>query len=74
MLKRNYNLEDPEQKTGFYNAAARKLLEFPVDRVYSKLRKRSKKSTRHEKSKPAFPNLKALLLIKKSMEQMRRVN
>ncbi len=29
VLKRNYNLEDPEQKTGFYNAAARKLLEFP---------------------------------------------
>lgn len=29
VLKRNYNLEDPEQKTAFYNAAARKLLEFP---------------------------------------------
>ncbi len=29
MLKRSYDLEDPEQKTGFYNAVARKLLEFP---------------------------------------------
>lgn len=29
MLKRDYDLEDPEQKTGFYNAVARKLLEFP---------------------------------------------
>ena len=29
VLKRDYNLEDPEQKTNFYNAVARKLLEFP---------------------------------------------
>ena len=29
ILKRDYNLEDPEQKTNFYNAVARKLLEFP---------------------------------------------
>lgn len=29
VLKRDYELEDPEQKTKFYNAAARKLLEFP---------------------------------------------
>lgn len=29
VLKREYQLEDPEQKTKFYNAAARKLLEFP---------------------------------------------
>lgn len=29
VLKRDYNLEDPEQKTKFYNAVARKLLEFP---------------------------------------------
>ena len=29
VLKRDYDLEDPEQKTRFYNAAARKLLEFP---------------------------------------------
>ncbi len=29
VLKRSYDLEDPEQKTGFYNAVARKLLEFP---------------------------------------------
>ena len=28
VLKRDYQLEDPEQKTRFYNAAARKLLEF----------------------------------------------
>ena len=28
VLKREYQLEDPEQKTRFYNAAARKLLEF----------------------------------------------
>ncbi len=28
VLKRDYNLEDPEQKTNFYNAVARKLLEF----------------------------------------------
>ncbi len=28
VLKRDFNLEDPEQKTRFYNAAARKLLEF----------------------------------------------
>lgn len=29
VLKREYQLEDPEQKTKFYNAVARKLLEFP---------------------------------------------
>lgn len=29
VLKRDYELEDPEQKTKFYNAVARKLLEFP---------------------------------------------
>ena len=29
VLKRDYNLEDPEQKTNFYNVVARKLLEFP---------------------------------------------
>ncbi len=29
VLKRNYDLEDPEQKTRFYNETARKLLEFP---------------------------------------------
>ncbi|MDD3253857.1 MAG: DNA primase [Lachnospiraceae bacterium] len=29
VLKRDYQMEDPEQKTRFYNAAARKLLEFP---------------------------------------------
>ena len=29
VLKREYDLEDPEQKTRFYNATARKLLEFP---------------------------------------------
>ena len=29
VLKRDYNLDDPEQKTNFYNAVARKLLEFP---------------------------------------------
>lgn len=28
VMKREYELEDPEQKTRFYNAAARKLLEF----------------------------------------------
>ena len=28
VLKRNYQLEDPEQKTAFYNQTARKLLEF----------------------------------------------
>ncbi len=28
VMKRDYQLEDPEQKTKFYNAAARKLLEF----------------------------------------------
>ena len=28
VLKREYDLDDPEQKTKFYNAAARKLLEF----------------------------------------------
>lgn len=34
VLKRSYELEDPEQKTAFYNAAARKLLEFsePLER------------------------------------------
>ncbi len=29
VMKREYDLEDPEQKTRFYNSAARKLLEFP---------------------------------------------
>lgn len=29
VLKREFNLEDPEQKTRFYNGVARKLLEFP---------------------------------------------
>lgn len=29
VLKANYNMEDPEQKTEFYNRTARKLLEFP---------------------------------------------
>lgn len=29
VCKKNYNMEDPEQKTGFYNEVARKLLEFP---------------------------------------------
>ncbi len=29
ILKRGYDLEDPEQKTNFYTAVARKLLEFP---------------------------------------------
>lgn len=29
ILKRNYNMEDPEQKTDFYKDVARKLLEFP---------------------------------------------
>jgi len=29
VLKQEYDLEDPEQKTRFYNAAARRLLEFP---------------------------------------------
>ena len=29
ILKKEYDLNDPEQKTGFYNATARKLLEFP---------------------------------------------
>lgn len=29
VLKREFNLEDPEQKTRFYNETARKLLEFP---------------------------------------------
>lgn len=29
VLKRDFDLTDPEQKTNFYNAAARKLLEFP---------------------------------------------
>ena len=28
MLKKNYKMDDPEQKTGFYNQVARKLLEF----------------------------------------------
>lgn len=34
VLKRGYQLEDPEQKTGFYNGVARKLLEFsePLER------------------------------------------
>lgn len=29
ICKKNYNMEDPEQKTAFYNETARKLLEFP---------------------------------------------
>ncbi|MEY8352313.1 DNA primase [Lachnospiraceae bacterium 54-53] len=29
VLKKNYQMDDPEQKTEFYNQAARKLLEFP---------------------------------------------
>ena len=29
VMKREFNLEDPEQKTRFYNSVARKLLEFP---------------------------------------------
>lgn len=29
VLKQAYDMEDPEQKTGFYNEAAKKLLEFP---------------------------------------------
>ena len=29
VLKKNYQMEDPEQKTEFYNQVARKLLEFP---------------------------------------------
>lgn len=29
VLKKNYKMEDPEQKTEFYNQVARKLLEFP---------------------------------------------
>ncbi len=29
VLKRDYNLDDPEQKTRFYNAVAKRLLEFP---------------------------------------------
>ena len=29
VLKRNYEMDDPEQKTEFYNQTARKLLEFP---------------------------------------------
>lgn len=29
VLKRDYSLEDPEQKTNFYNVVAKKLLEFP---------------------------------------------
>lgn len=29
VCKKNYSMEDPEQKTAFYNEAARKLLEFP---------------------------------------------
>ncbi len=29
VLKRDFNLDDPEQKTRFYNRVARKLLEFP---------------------------------------------
>ena len=31
VLKRSYHLEDPEQKTRFYNEIARKLLEFPEE-------------------------------------------
>ena len=29
VLKRNYEMDDPEQKTGFYNQVAKKLCEFP---------------------------------------------
>ncbi|WP_024346489.1 DNA primase [Lacrimispora indolis] len=29
VLKKNYKMDDPEQKTAFYNQVARKLLEFP---------------------------------------------
>ena len=29
VLKRNYDMDDPEQKTGFYNQVAKKLCEFP---------------------------------------------
>ncbi len=29
VIKSGYEMEDPEQKTGFYNAVAKKLLEFP---------------------------------------------
>lgn len=29
VLRRQFDMEDPEQKTGFYNAVAKKLLEFP---------------------------------------------
>lgn len=29
VIRSEYNMQDPESKTGFYNAAARKLLEFP---------------------------------------------
>lgn len=34
VMKQGFDLQDPEQKTGFYNAAARKLLEFsePLER------------------------------------------
>ena len=29
VIRSEYNMQDPESKTGFYNAVARKLLEFP---------------------------------------------
>lgn len=29
VIRSQYNMQDPESKTAFYNAAARKLLEFP---------------------------------------------
>jgi DNA primase len=31
VIRRDYNMKDPEQKTGFYNAIAKKLLEFPEE-------------------------------------------
>ena len=40
-------------------------MEFPVDRVYSKLRKRSKKSTRHEKIKAGFSEFESTAFDKK---------
>ena len=30
VIRSEYNMQDPESKTGFYNAAAKKLLEFSV--------------------------------------------
>ena len=29
VIRSQYNMQDPESKTGFYNAIAKKLLEFP---------------------------------------------